>query len=615
MLTSNEIRQKFLEFFKSRGHMVIPSASLMPDDSTVLFVTAGMQPLVPYLTGKIHPMGIRLVDAQKCLRTDDILEVGDNRHLTFFEMLGNWSLGDYFKKESIEWSFELLTSPQWFGIAPTKLFVTVFEDPDMGIPRDDESIAHWTRVFQSAGVEASLKNGRITTYPKKKNWWELPGAGPCGPDTEIFYNTGKEHDKNFGEVCHVNCDCGRFVEIWNNVFMEYEKKIGENGNFIYTPLAQKNVDTGMGLERIAMVLQEKETVYDIDIFFVVIKILENPKFPYLEQLYRYRIIADHLRATVFLISDGVLPSNTDRGYILRSLIRRAITHAKILQLSDEFYRLPVELLHAYYAPYYQFLAVEDIFTVINQEYLLFSKAFETGKKEFDNLAQQLIKNGLTLISGIDAFNLHQSFGFRLELISDLAKDAGLGVDEAGFWEAYKKHQNISRAGSEKKFGGHGLMLQTGELKAGNEEELKKVTQLHTATHLLQAALRQVLGHHVHQMGSDITAERLRFDFSHPQKMTDSEKAAVENLVNEQISHGLSVGFEEMSIEEAEKTGALMFQKEKYGKTVKVYSVGGFSTELCGGPHVVNTKEIHKFKIIKEEASSAGVRRIRATVNF
>ncbi|MBI3458682.1 alanine--tRNA ligase, partial [Candidatus Azambacteria bacterium] len=590
-MSSNEIRQKFLEFFKSKGHSVIPSASLIPDDSTVLFVTAGMQPLVPYLTGKVHPLGTRLVDAQKCLRTDDILEVGDNRHLTFFEMLGNWSLGDYFKKESIEWSFELLTSPQWFGISPTKLFVTVFDDSEMNIPRDDESIGHWTRVFREVGIEASLANGRIATYPKKKNWWELPGTGPCGPDTEIFYDTGKEHDQAFGEVCHPNCDCGRFVEIWNNVFMEYEKKIDGQGGFEYLPLAQKNVDTGMGLERMAMVLQNKETVFEIDIFFVVIKTLENPEFLYKDQAHRYRIIADHLRASLFLISDGVLPSNTDRGYILRSLIRRAITHAKILQLSDEFYNLPVELLQVYYASYYRLLPVEDILLIINQEYALFSKAFETGKREFDHLAQQSLKKDLTLISGTEAFNLHQSFGFRLELISDLAKDVGLKVDEVGFWEAYKTHQSISRAGSEKKFGGHGLMLQTGELKAGTEQELKKVTQLHTATHLLQAALRQVLGHHVHQRGSDITAERLRFDFSHPQKMTNEEKEKVEKLVNEEIAKGLSVSFKEMSIDEAEKTGALMFQKEKYGKTVKVYSVGDFSQELCGGPHVVNTNEM------------------------
>ncbi len=610
MMTLNEVRQKFLDFFKEKGHAIIPSASLIPDDKTVLFVTAGMQPLVPYLMGKAHPAGARrLANAQKCVRTDDILEVGDNRHLTFFEMLGNWSLGDYFKKESIAWSFELLTSPQWFGIPPEKLFVTVFEgDAAMGIARDDNSIGYWTQAFAGAGMEASLENGRISSYPKKKNWWELAGAGPCGPDTEIFYDTGKIHDKAFGELCHTNCDCGRFVEIWNNVFMEYEKKPDGAGGFAYAPLTQKNVDTGMGLERIAMVLQGVETVFETDIFKEIIKSIETKTAPYEKEARRYRIIADHLRAAVFLISDGVLPSNTDQGYILRSLLRRAITHGKILKLPDDFYQAAIAEVCGYYKKQYALLPPDEITAVIAREYALFAQVFEKGKKEFDALAARAHH-----IAGKDAFDLHQSFGFRLELMNDLAKDFGIGVDEKGFWEAYKKHQEISRAGSEKKFGGHGLILQTGELKAANEEELKKVTRLHTATHLLQAALRVVLGEHVHQRGSDITAERLRFDFSHPQKMTDEEKKKVEDMVNMHIQKGLPMTMKEMPIDEAEKSGALMFQKEKYGAVVKGYSAGDFSKELCGGPHVQNTKEVGAFKILKEEASSAGVRRIRATV--
>jgi len=646
-MTTNEVRQKFLEFFREKGHAVIPSAPLVPDDKTVLFVTAGMQPLVPYLMGeRKHPQGARLANSQKCLRTDDILEVGDNRHLTFFEMLGNWSLGDpsepdasptgssarpghsdgfrrgigragYFKKESIAWSFELLTSKKWFGIDPEKLYVTVFEgDATMGIARDDESIGYWKEAFKTAGIDASLENGRISAYPKKKNWWELAGSGPCGPDTEIFYDMGKEHDPVFGEQCHANCDCGRFVEIWNNVFMEYEKKadgppVG-GGGYSYVPLAQKNVDTGMGLERITMVLQGVETVFEIDVFKKIIGSIETKKVPYEKEARRYRIIADHLRAAVFLISDGVAPSNVERGYILRSLLRRAIAQARILNLPlRDFPVKPIERTREYYKENYRLSALPAIIDIVKKEFDAFLTAFEKGRKEVLRIVGKIPEGGV--IPARDAFNLHQTYGFRIELMIDLAKDSGHTVDEKGFWEEYKKHQEISRAGSEKKFGGHGLMLQTGELKAADEEELKKVTRLHTATHLLQAALRRVLGDHVHQMGSDITAERLRFDFSHPQKMTDEEKKKVEEVVNKEIQKGHAMTHKEMPIDEAEKTGALMFQKEKYGKTVKVYSAGDFSKELCGGPHVANTKEVGTFKILKEEASSAGVRRIRATV--
>ncbi|MBI1755236.1 alanine--tRNA ligase [Candidatus Azambacteria bacterium] len=624
-MTLNEVRQKFLDFFREKGHAIIPSASLIPDDKTVLFVTAGMQPLVPYLMGeKKHSQGTRLADSQKCLRTDDILEVGDNRHLTFFEMLGNWSLGDYFKKEAIEWSFELLTSKKWFGIDPKKLYVTVFEDKGMDIPRDDESIGHWVRAFKSAGMEASVANGRIATYPKKKNWWELAGAGPCGPDTEIFYDTGKEHDTAFGKQCHVNCECGRFVEIWNNVFMEYEKKPDGKGGYAYTPLAQKNVDTGMGLERIAMVLQGVATVFDTDVFktsFPGVP-LESSVLRSFSQLTPEpvfesdsvvlttrsgRIIADHLRASVFLLAAGIKPSNKDAGYILRRLIRRLGVHMKKLSISQKQLNNFVSNLIHYYGNYYSELNRHQsiIIAELKSEFDSFNVVLEKGLKEFE---------GRWEISGKEAFYLYQSQGFPFEILQDLAKEKGNIINEQEFQEEYKKHQEISRVGSEKKFGGHGLMLQTGELKAADEEELKKVTRLHTATHLLQAALRKVLGDHVHQKGSDITAERLRFDFSHPQKMTDEEKKKTEDIVNEQIQKELPMVCREMPIDEAEKVGALMFQKEKYGKTVKVYSAGDFSKELCGGPHVSNTKEVGTFKILKEEASSAGVRRIRATVD-
>ena len=617
-MTINETRRKFLDFFSTKGHTIIPSASLIPEDKTVLFITAGMQPLVPYLMGeKKHPAGARLANAQKCVRTDDILEVGDNRHLTFFEMLGNWSLGDYFKKESIEWSFELLTAQEWFGISPEKLYVTVFEgDATIGVFQDDESIGYWKDAFARAGIDASVENGRIAMYPMKKNWWELPGTGPCGPDTEIFYNTGKTHDPAFGEQCHTNCDCGRFVEIWNNVFMEYEKREDGKGGHVYAPLVHKSVDTGMGLERIAMVLQGKETVFETDVFSAVIASVENMDIPYAHEERRYRIIADHLRAAVFLISDGVLPSNVERGYILRNLLRRAITHAKILKLPDDFYRAPITVIHAYYEKQYVLQPIEYIIAAVADEHGSFDKAFERGMKEFYALVD-VVQGTTKTICGVDAFNLQQTYGFRLELMMDLAKDAGIAVDEAGFWEEYKKHQEVSRAGAEKKFGGHGMKLQTGELKAADDAELAKVTRLHTATHLLQAALREVLGKHVRQKGSDITAERLRFDFIHTQKMTDEEKKKVENIVNAHISEALPVEHKEMPIDDAEKTGALMFNKEKYGNTVNVYTIGNeesaVSRELCGGPHVENTKEIGHFKIIKEEASSAGVRRIRATV--
>jgi alanyl-tRNA synthetase len=618
-LSTNQIRERFLKFFEDRGHYILSSASLLPEDKTVLFITAGMQPLVPHLLGELHPQGKRLASSQKCLRTDDILEVGDNRHLTFFEMLGNWSLGDYFKKESIFWSFELLTDKEHgFGIDPKKLYVTVFEG-DNNAPQDEESIQLWQKAFESVGVKASLSD-RIYAYPKEKNWWgPVGGSGPCGPDTEIFYDTGKEHNKEFGEKCHVNCDCGRYIEIWNNVFMEYEKT--KEGKYI--PLKQKNVDTGMGLERIVMILQEKPTVFETDLLMPIIKECEKQSsIPYETQKHSYRIISDHIRASAFLISDGILPSNSEQGYILRRLLRRAIRHAKMLNMKADFYVPLIRKTAQIYKDMYPELIrkLNNIITIIDQEEEKFTKALLRGLKYLYNIHRKYKKEKKQMTSeeiGELAFYMYESYGFPFDDTIDEVTNYGWQFDKHLVRkianDKFKKHQEISRAGAEKKFGGHGLLLQTGELKAADEEELKKVTKLHTATHLLHQALRTVLGKHIKQMGSDITAERLRFDFAHPEKMTDEEKKKVEDLVNKEIEKELPVIIKEMPYEEATRKEALAFFKGKYGDTVKVYSIGSFSKELCGGPHVHNTRGLGEFKILKESSSSAGVRRIKANL--
>ncbi len=616
MLRSNEIRKKFLDFFKDKGHYTFDSFSLIPTDKTVLFITAGMQPLIPYLLGKKHPKGSRLASSQKCLRTDDILEVGDNRHLTFFEMLGNWSLGDYFKKEAIEWSFEFLTDKKnGLGLDPKRLYVSVFEGDEIS-KRDDESISIWKNVFAKAGINADVGT-RIFLYPKEKNWWEPSGKNvPVGPDTEIFYDTGIEHKKEFGESCHINCDCGKYVEIWNNVFMEYLKR--DEGR--YEPLSQKNVDTGMGLERITMVVQKKETVFETDLFWPIIESLQKKsQKKYEDDKRSFRIVSDHIKASAFLISDGILPSNKDQGYILRRLIRRAYRHIKAIEFQEDFSSL-VETITEIYKDSYPLLFEdkENIVQVIENEVGKFKKALKNGLK---HLKGWVLKNKDKLESLTDsdfgklAFYMYESYGFPASDTFEELRNMGVDVDlkraEKVFDLEFKSHQEKSKKGAEKKFGGHGLLLQTGELKAKDEEELKKVTRLHTATHLLHEALRRVLGSHVRQMGSDITAERLRFDFSHPQKLTEEEKKKIEDLVNEQIQKGLEVKYEEMGLDEAEKSGALGFFKERYQDRVKVYSIGDFSKEICGGPHVKNTKELGRFKIKKEESSSAGVRRIKA----
>ena len=614
-MTAAEIRSKFLDFYKQKGHAIIPSASLLPEnDPTVLFTTAGMHPLVPYLSGQPHPMGKRLADVQKCLRTDDIEEVGDNRHLTFFEMLGNWSLGDYFKREAITWSFELLTGKEWLGLDPTRLYVTVFEG-DADAPKDEESIDIWQGQFEVAGLAAEVgialkdepakgKNGpRIYAYPKKKNWWGPAGlTGPCGPDTEMFYDTGREHNIAFGAICHPNCDCGRFVEIWNDVFMQYNKTA--DGKF--EPLSQQNVDTGMGLERMVAVTQNVPTVFDTSEFKILIgAIVEASGKTYgsSDVIDRsMRIIADHARASSFVIGDprGVSPSNVGQGYIVRRLIRRAVREGRRLGILGSFMGKLAEVIIGEYGSFYSELETnrERILTEMAKEEDKFAKTLEKGMKELDRMVS---KGDVT---GQDAFLLFSSYGFPLELTQEIMRERGTRIDEAAFAAEFKKHQELSRTAS------------AGAFKGGLADHSAETTRLHTATHLLHRALKNVLGDHVEQKGSNITADRLRFDFSHPQKMTDDEIKRVEDMVNDAITRDLPVCFEVMSLEDAKKSGALGYFEDKYaqlGGKIKVYTVGDYSKEICGGPHVARTGMLGSFKIQKEEAVSAGVRRIKATV--
>ncbi len=603
-MTTNQIRQKFLDFFREKGHVIIPSASVVPEnDPTVLFTTAGMHPLVPYLQGQPHPGGKRLADSQKCVRTDDIEEVGDNRHLTFFEMLGNWSLGDYFKQEAIAWSFEFLTDKNWLGIDPKKIFVTVFEG-DTDAPRDDESISIWQSLFETVGIAAELGD-RIRAYPKKKNWWGPAGqTGPCGPDTEIFYDTGKAHDMAFGETCHQNCDCGKFVEIWNNVFMQFDKQV--DGTF--APLTQKNVDTGMGLERIVAVMQNVETVFETDAFTPALdKIASLSGKTYSGNERAFRIIADHVRAATFIIGDerGVVPSNVGQGYIVRRLLRRAIREGRRLGILDAFTYLIAEVYVGEYGGHYTELTqnLPKIIDELKKEEEKFGKTLEKGMKELEKM---LTKGS---ISGEDAFLLFSSYGFPLELTEEILREKGQSVDRDVFQAEFKKHQELSRTAS------------AGTFKGGLADHSVETTRLHTATHLLHQALRAVLGDHVEQKGSNITAERLRFDFSHGQKVTPEEIKKVEDLVNEAIQKDYPVHCEQLSVDDAKKRGAIGLFEDKYaqmGGKINVYFVGNdekgfFSKEICGGPHVEHTGELGAFKIQKEEAVSAGVRRIKATI--
>ncbi len=612
-MTLAELRQTFLEFFKTKGHAVIPSASLVPEnDPTVLFTMAGMLPLTPYLKGQAHPMGARLVDSQKCIRTGDIEEVGDNRHLTFFEMLGNWSLGDYFKPESISWSYEFLTSKQWLGLDPERIYISVFAG-DQDAPRDDESIEIWQAQFEMSGIAAELgtvgkdepssatSGARIFAYPKSKNWWPDPKMkGLCGPDTEIFYDTGKAHDPAFGEICHPDCDCGRFVEIWNNVFMQFLRE--EEGGPL-KPLPSRNVDTGMGLERTAAVLNGVPTVFDLPEFKTLISAIElksGKKYGADEESTRsMRIIADHTRAATFIIGDqrGVLPSNVGQGYIVRRLIRRAVREGRRLGITEPFLWQLAEVVIGEFGGHYTELETNRnrIVEAVKQEEEKFDKTIEKGLKEFERMMDDHV------ISGEEAFILFSTYGFPLELTEELVGERGGNLDVAAFKREFEKHQELSRTAS------------AGAFKGGLADHSVETTRLHTATHLLHQALRQVLGDHVQQKGSNITVERLRFDFTHPQKMTPEEIQRVEEIVNDAIKRDLTVKREEMPVEEAKKSGAIGLFEHKYGDKVSVYTVGDFSKEICGGPHVEHTGELGSFKIQKEEAVSAGVRRIKAAL--
>ena len=577
-----EIRNKYLEYFKNNGHSVIPSAPLIPEnDPSVLFTTAGMQPLVPYLLGEKHPAGKRLVDYQKCVRTNDIEEVGDNRHLTYFEMLGNWSLGDYFKEESIKMSYEFLTKE--LQIPAEKISVTCFEG-DADCPRDEKSAECWEKV--------GIPKERIYYFGKDDNWWIAGEEGPCGPDTEMFYDTGRP---KCSDKCDPSCGCGKYVEIWNNVFMEYFKD--KDGK--YTKLAQQNVDTGLGLERMAMLLQGKETPFETELFEPIMKKLEE--LQKVDEISSRRIIAEHLRSSMMIICDGGRPSNSDRGYILRRLIRRMIRHMNKLQISlDELSTLidiNVENLKEMYPALEQ--NKETIKNVIIEEKDKFVKTLTKGEKEFIKEIEEVKKQGKTKIEGKMVFRLYDTYGFPPEVTEELATENGMTIDRAEFEKLFKEHQEKSRAGAEHKF--KGGLASTGEME----------TKYHTATHLLNSALRVVLGSHVHQKGSNITEERMRFDFSHPTKMTDEEKKKVEDLVNKWIQEAIPVEYLEMKKDDAIKMGAEAMFIEKYGDIVSVYKIGDVSIELCGGPHVSNTSELGHFKIKKEESSSSGVRRIKA----
>ena len=577
-----ELRNKYLDFFKRHGHKVIPSAPLIPEnDPSVLFNTAGMQPLVPYLLGQKHPEGTRLVDFQKCIRTNDIEEVGDNRHLTYFEMLGNWSLGDYFKEESIAMSFEFLTKD--LEIPVEKLSVTCFGGNEL-IGKDEESASYWDK--------AGIPKDRI--YFLKDNWWIAGETGPCGSDTEIFYDTGKP---KCSPECNPDCDCGKYVEIWNNVFMEFFKH--EDGSV--TPLSQKNVDTGLGLERVNMLLQGKETPYDTELFIDVMNKLKELQV--VDDIFSRRVVAEHLRSSMMIICDGGRPSNLDRGYILRRLIRRMIRHMNKLQIDlnelSGLIDLDIDALKEMYPDLEK--NREIIKQVLIEEKDKFVKTLTHGEREFEKEVRRLKEQGKDKIEGKIVFRLYDTYGFPPEVTSDLAKENNMTIDMDGFKELFKLHQEKSRAGSEQKF--KGGLASTGEME----------TKYHTATHLLNAALKQVLGSDVHQRGSNITADRLRFDFSHDAKMTDEEKKATEDLINKWIEEAIPVENFEMKKDEAIAQGAEAMFIEKYGDIVSVYKIGDVSLELCGGPHVKNTSELGHFKIKKEESSSSGVRRIKAVL--
>ncbi|MFH0923428.1 MAG: alanine--tRNA ligase [Candidatus Falkowbacteria bacterium] len=638
-MTSKEIRQKYLDFFQAKKHSAIPSASLVPEnDPTSLFIGSGMQPLIPYLLGEKHPAGRRLVNSQKCFRAEDIDEVGDNRHNTFFEMLGNWSLGDtdapngigsgYFKEEQLAWIWEFLTKE--LKIDPSRLYATVFRgNKEMGIDKDLESAEIWQKLYRSVGVEAKdvdmsekngMRGGRIFYYDEAKNWWSrsglpqnMPTGEPGGPDSEIFYDLGadlKKHENSIwkNRPCHVNCDCGRFIEIGNNVFMEFIKT--DNG---FDQLPQKNVDFGGGLERITMAVQGKNNIFETDLFANIINKIESLSGKkYKDNMRAFEVIADHLKAAAFIIGGGkgIVPSNTDQGYIVRRLIRRAIRYGKQINIEskpDKTWAKEIAKIvaHDYQQAYPELRKnIDFVIEELKKEEIKFAMTLEKGLKEFIKLEirSKKLKN---IIEGKDAFDLYQTYGFPIEMTKELAEEKGLVIDEDGFNKELKKHQQLSRTAS------------AGKFKGGLADSSEETAKLHTAAHLLLAALRKVLGDHVVQRGSNITAERLRFDFSHGEKITDEQKQEVEKLVNKAIRDNLPVSREEMNIDEAKKLGAMGVFDSKYGEKVKVYKIGEggnvFSYEICGGPHAENTNGLGNFKIKKEQSSSAGVRRIKAVL--
>ena len=580
-----ELRKKYIEFFEGHGHKAIPSAPVVPEnDPTVLFTTAGMHPLVPYLLGEPHPQGKRLTDYQKCIRTGDIDSVGDPSHLTFFEMMGNWSLGDYFKKESIAMSYEFLKDVLGFDM--NKISITVFEGED-GIPRDEEAAAAWEK--------AGIPRERIYFCAREHNWWGPAGeTGPCGPDTEIFYDTGKPA---CSDHCDPTCSCGKYLEIWNNVFMQYNKT--KDGT--YEPLKAPNVDTGLGLERVIGLLQGKNNVYETELFAdVIAKIEELAKTPNISSS---RIIADHLRASMFMIIDGVRPSNVEQGYVLRRLLRRVIRHMRKIEFDPNQIGVLVETFVGIMMEMYPEVPAnkETIVAVINEEKDKFLKTLEHGEKEFAKNVQRAKTEGKDKLEGPVVFRLYDTFGFPPEMTAELAEENGMTINMEEFEALFKEHQEKSRAGSEAKF------------KGGLADHSEKTTAYHTATHLLHKALQIVLGEHATQKGSNLTAERLRFDFANPQKVTKEELQQVEDIVNEQIKRDLVVTCEEMSLEEAQTAGATGLFAAKYGDKVKVYTIGDFSKEICGGPHVERTGGMGHFKIKKEEGVAAGIRRIKAVL--
>jgi alanyl-tRNA synthetase len=600
-MDANELRNKYIDFFRTKGHARIQGKSLLPDnDPTVLFTTAGMHPLVPYLLGEKHPEGTRLVNFQKCIRTGDIDAVGDYSHLTFFEMLGNWSLGDYFKEGAIRMSYEFLTSPEWLGIPHEKLGVTVFAGEE-GIPRDEESAAVWRSL--------GFSDSRISYRPREDNWWGPAGtSGPCGPDSEMFIDMGREP---CGPDCAPGCGCGKWLEIWNDVFMQYNKD--KDGNYI--PLSRTCVDTGMGVERTVTILSGKKSVYDTGIFAPVIAAIEVAAAKSSLPAHKYgtdaekdrsvRIIADHSRAAAFILGDpkAVMPSNVGAGYVLRRLIRRAVRHGHKIGIEESLLPpLAAVIIGEFAGPYPELEQNRaQIIGELEKEEQKFRETLQKGEKEFEKLLPNLLKDPKKVMSGRLAFKLYDTYGFPIELTEELAGENGLSVNKEEFDAAFAKHQETSRAGGDQIF------------KGGLADHSEITTKYHTATHLLQKALQIILGPHVHQRGSNITHERMRFDFSHGEPMTKEQVQKAEDIVNEQIKRDLPVSMEVMELEAAKSSGATALFGEKYEAQVKVYSIGDFSKEVCGGPHVGRTGGMGHFKIQKEQSSSSGVRRIRAVL--